>query len=182
MTSRLSINTPLESRLLTAALTDPKLSTPTHTSSRLFVMLSLLLASPSSPRDKLVKQMRTSYLFVVKAADGVERAWLVDMKKKGKVTLLEEGERRKADVTIWVGDKDLIELATGKAMPQKLFAAKRIRVRGNLDRALNVERVLSHEREKFEASFAGTAPPDGPKKAQREKGGRWMGMKAKAKL
>jgi hypothetical protein len=33
--------------------------------------------------------------------------------------------------------------------PQKLYAANRIKVRGNLDKALKVERIISHEREKI---------------------------------
>lgn len=83
-------------------------------------------------------------------------------------------------MTIWCSDRDLVGLAIGQANPQKLFAAGRIKIRGNIDRAaifsihsgslrvltvcpmlctgaLKVEHILSHEREKI--ALAGQDSP-----------------------
>lgn len=48
------------------------------------------------------------------------------MKKKGQVGLLQKGEKSpvKVDVVITCNDKDMVDMATGKVPPQKLFAAK----------------------------------------------------------
>jgi hypothetical protein len=117
---------------------------------------------------------------VIKNKAGKEAMWFVDMKKKGRVA---KGKAPfKPDVTIWCSDHDLVALATGEVScgvapfstqksltleylsmltisqmnPQKLYAANRIKVRGNLDKALKVERIISHEREKIH--LAGQVP------------------------
>ncbi|KAH9820179.1 SCP2 sterol-binding domain-containing protein, partial [Melampsora americana] len=85
--------------------------------------------------------------FVIKNQSGVEASWYIDMKKTGRVG---KGKAPiKPDVTIWCSDLDFVALAAGEANPQKLYAAGRIKVRGNMDRALKVEHVISHEREKI---------------------------------
>lgn len=70
-----------------------------------------------------------------------------------------------------------------QANPAKLFEAKRIKVRGNIDRAMNVERILTQERRKvYEVGSAKgkTAGAEGAKQAA-QSAGRWAGG-AKAKL
>ncbi|KAK4054025.1 hypothetical protein OIO90_003670 [Microbotryomycetes sp. JL221] len=175
----------LSDMAVTAALNDPALYAKGFESSRVFALISLLLASPSAPTKHLVKVMRSCYKFNVKGEDGSEVSWYADMKKRGKVAKLDKGAKPpvKPDVTIWVQDRDLVGLATGKLNPQKAFAAKRIKVRGNLDKALQVERILSQERAKLEGLVSQSAdtPETGSK---RERGGRWtsMGQKIKSKL
>ncbi|GAA5891878.1 hypothetical protein JCM6882_007392 [Rhodosporidiobolus microsporus] len=146
----------LSDRLVQTALNDPSLSTPTHLSSRVFVLLSVLLHSPSAAaqRKKLVRQIKTVYLFEVKNGEGEVSRWWVDMKKTGNVRLLPSFTAkapRKPDVIVKVGDKDLVGLATGRLSPQKLYAAKRLSIHGDLDRAFLAVRILNTEREKLEA-------------------------------
>jgi hypothetical protein len=108
---------------------------------QVFALVSVLLASPSAQQTKkqLLKSMKTVYLFhITNEQKGEERTWFVDMKvrhcrsqgrrvacgkltalpeqKKGRVGLLEGKEKApyKPDVTIWVGDRDFVGLATGK--------------------------------------------------------------------
>lgn len=86
------------------------------------------------------------------------------MKKQGRVMRLEDGKKGplKPNVVIECSDNDLVALATGRANPQKLYFAKKIRVRGNVENALKVERILTHEREKldkFAPSIAGNRAP-----------------------
>ncbi|GAA6006866.1 hypothetical protein JCM11491_003211 [Sporobolomyces phaffii] len=150
-------NQALSDRLVKAALNDPLIYHPAFDSSRVFALISVLLNSPSSPKKQLVKSMKTVYLFVVSAVDDdgstVEARWFVDMKKKGVLGLLKPGEKApvKPDVTIALNDKDLVGLANGTLNPMKLYEAKRVRVRGDIDKAFKVEKILTHEREKLEA-------------------------------
>ena len=81
--------------------------------------------------------MKTVYVFHVTNSQGEEAAWWVDMKvrsraigggkqlmregaqKKGRVGKVEKGGKAplKPDVSIWVGDRDLVGLATGAVGP-----------------------------------------------------------------
>jgi putative sterol carrier protein len=46
----------------------------------------------------------------------------------------------KPDVTISLSDKDLVGLANGTLNPMKLWEAKRVKVKGDIDRAFKVEK------------------------------------------
>ncbi|KAA1113638.1 hypothetical protein PGTUg99_012450 [Puccinia graminis f. sp. tritici] len=143
---------------LKAALNDSNLSEEGFETSKVIALIDVLLQEGDSTsgsvtshtfpsRKKLVKMIKTCYQFVIKNKAGKEVMWFVDMKKKGRVA---KGKAPfKPDVTIWCSDNDLVALATGEMNPQKLYAANRIKVRGNLDKALKVERIISHERDKI---------------------------------
>ncbi|SGY83856.1 BQ5605_C009g05659 [Microbotryum silenes-dioicae] len=159
-----------------AALNDPAIAVPGFDASRIFALISVLLSSPSSPKKKLVAQMKTVYQFKIENAEGQKAVWVVDMKKRGRVQVVPQGEKPspKPDVTIEMNDRDCVGLATGTYNPQKLYAAKRVKVRGNLDRALLVEKIITHERQKIE-SYAD------PRKRSGDTG-RWTSGAGKAKL
>lgn len=175
----------------------------------MFAIVSVLLASPSTPRKKLLNSIKTDYLFRVTNVDGKVCSWLVDMKKKGAICKLATGERAalKPDVILEIGDEDLVKVATGQISPQKLFAAQvcqcspsaaspsslqvtdrgvhlfasirqRVKVKGSIDRAMLVEKILTQEREKIMDLSKSKA---GGEKKER---GRWAAITvaAKAKL
>ncbi|GAA5993847.1 hypothetical protein JCM5350_004393 [Sporobolomyces pararoseus] len=148
-------NQALSDRLVKAALNDPLIYHPSFDSSRVFALVSVLLNSPSSPKKELIKSMKTVYLFRINSPqEGDEEArWFVDMKKKGILRLLKPGEKPplKPDVTISCSDKDLVGLANGTLNPMKLYEAKKVKVRGDIDRAFKVEKILSQERNKLES-------------------------------
>ncbi|GAA5902402.1 SCP2 sterol-binding domain-containing protein [Sporobolomyces salmoneus] len=159
-------NQALSDRLIKAALNDPLIYHPSFDSSRVFALISVLLNSPSSPKKQLIRSMKTVYLFSITSNSNPQETarWFVDMKamtdgaakekqKKGILRLLKPSEKPplKPDVTITLSDKDLVGLANGSLNPMKLWEAKRIKVRGDLDKALRVEKILSQEREKLEA-------------------------------
>ncbi|KAI8443514.1 SCP2 sterol-binding domain-containing protein, partial [Phakopsora pachyrhizi] len=140
-----------------AALMNPNLSEEGFETSKVIALIAILLENPvesrpgadaSTPsKKKLVKMMKTCYQFVVKNKDGKEALWFIDMKRRGSIG---KGKAPfKPDVTIWCSDSDLVALASGEANPQKLYAAARIKIKGNIDKALKVERILSHQREKI---------------------------------
>ncbi|GAA6003328.1 SCP2 sterol-binding domain-containing protein [Rhodotorula paludigena] len=154
-------------RLVRAALADPAITIPGFDSSRVFALISVVLSSPSSPRKRLLRAIKTVYLFQIDNDKGETGTWWLDMRKKGRLGKLAPGQKAplKPDVIVKISDRDFVGLATGRLTPQKLFAAKRLTIRGDLDRALSALRVLSQEREKLE-TLAGPAQRD----PQREKG------------
>ncbi|BGP35693.1 hypothetical protein JCM10296v2_007545 [Rhodotorula toruloides] len=139
-------------RLVRAALADPAIFCPGFDASRVFALISVVLQSPSSPKKRLLRAIKTVYLFQVTNASGQEAQWWLDMKKKGRVGVLKPGEKAplKPDVIVRVQDRDLVGLVTGRLTPQKLYAAKRLHIRGDLDRSFQALRILSQEREKLE--------------------------------
>ena len=62
-----------------------------------------------------------------------------------------------------------------QANPQRLFAAQRIKVRGNVDTALRVAQIITHERAKVNAIAAGERPT----KSKRTGGRFFSGVRSK---
>ncbi|POY73137.1 hypothetical protein BMF94_3830 [Rhodotorula taiwanensis] len=137
---------------LAATLADPTVIVPGFDTSRVMALISLVLSDPSTPKKRLFRAVGTVYLFEVENGKGEKAKWYLDVKKRGRVGSLKADGKAplKPDVTVKISDRDLVGLATGKLQPQKLYAAKRLRVRGDLDRAYLALRVLSQEREKLE--------------------------------
>lgn len=81
-------------------------------------------------------------------------SFIVDMRKTGQISKLVQSEGassssakapRKPDVTIRVADKDMVDLAMGKAMPQAMFLKGRLKVKGNLMLGLKVRTRSNRE-------------------------------------
>jgi len=67
-----------------AALSDPALTVPGFDSSRVFALISVVLSSPSSPKKRLVKRIKTVYLFQVDNDKGDKAQWWLDMKVRSR--------------------------------------------------------------------------------------------------
>ncbi|GAA5881419.1 hypothetical protein JCM3774_004370 [Rhodotorula dairenensis] len=157
-------STGVDDKLLTAALADPAIAVPGFDSSRVMALVAAVLAnSTSTPKKRFLRTVKTVYMFDVCNKHGDQVRWYLDVKKRGRVGSLKPGEKAplKPDVTIKISDRDLVGLATGKLQPQKLYAAKRLTIRGDLDRAYLALAVLSQEREKLDqvAAAASASPP-----------------------
>ncbi|GAA5970210.1 hypothetical protein JCM8115_000776 [Rhodotorula mucilaginosa] len=136
-------------RLAQAALADPTIVVPGFETSRVMALIAAVLGnSTTTPKKQLLRAVRTVYLFDVCNKQGNQARWYLDVKKRGRVASLKAEEKAplKPDVTIKISDRDLVGLAIGKLQPQKLYAAKRLAVRGDLDRAYLALGVLSQER------------------------------------
>ncbi|GAA5988870.1 hypothetical protein JCM11641_002105 [Rhodosporidiobolus odoratus] len=180
--STLTKDLELSDKLVQAALSDPTLTLPTFSSSRVFALLSLLLSSPSVDKKKLVRRIKTTYVFEVENEKGEKGRWWVDMKKQGRIRLL-PGESKapsKPDVQVKLGDKDLVGLVTGRLSPQKLYEAKRLHIKGNLDRAFLAMRILNTEREKLERLVPNSPTSNPALKEKKEIWGEYKGKSAKS--
>ena len=49
---------------------------------------------------------------------------------------------KKADVTVAIGDQDLIDLAAGKINGQKAFTSGKLKVKGNVMKVTSLEGIL----------------------------------------
>lgn len=110
---------------------------------------------PSNPRTKPEAAARGSGNDAEQGGGAFRPAlWYIDLKKNGTVGrgyppkgVL--GRKKRADVTIECSDKDLLHMAQGQQHPQRLFNMGRIRVRGDLDRALRIASLLNSERSRL---------------------------------
>jgi 3-hydroxyacyl-CoA dehydrogenase/3a,7a,12a-trihydroxy-5b-cholest-24-enoyl-CoA hydratase len=74
-----------------------------------------------------VGKVGTTFQFSLKGPDS---AWLVDVKNgKGSVTA---GAGDKPDVTLELTDADFLDMTSGKADPQKLYFAGKLKISGNV--------------------------------------------------
>ncbi|GAA5982428.1 hypothetical protein JCM10908_006642 [Rhodotorula pacifica] len=153
------VDSQMNDKLVSAALADPAIVVPGFDTSRVMTLIAVVLSNPSTPKKRLLRAIGTVYLFEVCNKQGDQARWYLDVKKRGRLGSLKAGEKAplKPDVTIKISDRDLVGLATGRLQPQKLYAAKRLTVRGDLDRAYLALRVLSQEREKLEQVAIDTA-------------------------
>ncbi|SJX61153.1 uncharacterized protein SRS1_12375 [Sporisorium reilianum f. sp. reilianum] len=175
----------MKAEAIQALDTQEDLNCPGFESSRVFALSAQLLANPPAgfpSRKRLVRSLQSIYLFVIQPSTAIDPSnprtkpvtgkvstsggalrpamWYVDMKNNGRIgrgqppkTVL--GRKRKADVVIECRDRDFVDLATGKVQAQKLYNQGRIKIKGDLDRALRVATFISHERSKI----YGTASP-----------------------
>ncbi|SPO22618.1 uncharacterized protein UTRI_01296 [Ustilago trichophora] len=166
------------------------LDCPGFESSRVFALSAQLLANPPAgfpSRKRLIRSLQSIYLFVIQPSSAIDPSnprtkpvdgkvstsggalrpalWYADMKNKGVIrrgqppkTVL--GRKRKADVVIECRDRDLIQLATGKVHAQRLYNEGRIKIRGDLDKALKLSTLISHERSKIYGTPAPSPPVD----------------------
>ncbi|PWN41415.1 sterol-binding-like protein [Ceraceosorus guamensis] len=95
-------------------------------------------------RKEAIKSINGVFLFVVKNANGKEQEFFVDMRKTGTFNL-EVPKKPKPDVTIRVGDKDMVRLATGQMNPQAAFLKGKLKVKGNVMLGLRCQNLLMKE-------------------------------------
>lgn len=92
-------------------------------------------------RSDSVKEVKSNIILTLKNKQGKIKSWFFEFKEKGEVTKL-DGNPPKADVTIVLKDTDFIKLVDNKVNPQKLYLNGRLKVNGNIMKAISIEKVL----------------------------------------
>lgn len=87
----------------------------------------------------LVKKIKGVYCFKVKAKDGKEGIWVVDVKNGTGAVKFDSKD--KADTTIIMKDDDLVSLMTGKMNPQNAFFQGKLKITGNMALAMKLKDI-----------------------------------------
>ncbi|TKY85045.1 hypothetical protein EX895_006125 [Sporisorium graminicola] len=169
----------MKAEAIQALETQEDLNCPGFESSRVFALTAKLLDNPPPgfpSRKRLVRSLQSIYLFVIQPSAAIDPSnprtkpvigktstsggalrpamWFADLKNTGRIgrgqppkTVL--GRKRKADIVIECRDRDFLDLAVGKVQAHKLYNEGRIKIKGDLDRALKFASLISHERSKI---------------------------------
>lgn len=97
-----------------------------------------LTSNPSLAKE-LVKKTNSVIVFNLKNKQGEQKSWTLDLKKDGSLTA---GAPADADLTINIADLDFKRLVNGKSNSQKLFLTGKLKVKGDVMKAANIESVL----------------------------------------
>jgi 3-hydroxyacyl-CoA dehydrogenase/3a,7a,12a-trihydroxy-5b-cholest-24-enoyl-CoA hydratase len=107
--------------------------TPTFKSDALFAELTAGVAAAPQISDKL----NAIFVYNITGPKGAKKTWTASL-KKGAGTVYEGAPKdgAKADVTIDVSDDDYVALAAGKASAQMLFMKGKLKMKGNMQKAM----------------------------------------------
>ncbi|KAI8901668.1 hypothetical protein BC833DRAFT_617445 [Globomyces pollinis-pini] len=116
------------------------INVPGYGASQVFLAIEKGLGSLSKEqRAKEIKKTKAVFAFDIANKDKKVQSWFIDMKNgEGSVGV----GSTKADMTISVGDKDFLDLASGSLQPQKAFMSGKIKIKGNMGLAAKLEPVL----------------------------------------
>lgn len=104
----------------------------------LFAQLGQMLKADTSVASKV------GSIFVYNLKKGSEKAtWTIDLKNgAGSVYVGEPKNGDKADVTFELADEDFVAMIGQKVNPQQLFMSGKIKLKGNMAKAMAFEKVL----------------------------------------
>lgn len=122
-----------------------------------------------SDRKDAVKQGKAIFAFNIKNTSGEEKAWYLDLKKKGEVGNGTAPAGEKANVILSLSDADFAGLigksamstytaslvtrgADGSQSAQKLFMGGKLKVKGDVMKATKMETVLKKAQQKQQKS------------------------------
>jgi putative sterol carrier protein len=100
------------------------------------------LAGNKSLKDQLIKKTNSKIVFNLKNKQGETKAWLLDLKDTGDVKVASEKDLGDADLTISVADLNFKKLLLGQRNSQQLFIGGKLKVKGDVMKAANIESVL----------------------------------------
>nr|CAD7579983.1 unnamed protein product [Timema californicum] len=88
---------------------------------------------------ELVAKTNASFLFVVKGDE--EGTWFVDL-KSGKGSAGKGKPPSGPDATLTMNEKDLFDMFTGKLKPAGAFMTGKLKISGDLQKALKLEKLM----------------------------------------
>lgn len=137
----------------------PELLYPGFESSKVFALTALYLAQPPatfSSRRVRQAELAREYVFIIRPNNNdtsrLPATWHITVGPQIKVgrgrprtPIFWRGSR----VTIECTDRDLVDLATGKLRSQSLYQDGKIKVLGSREKAIEISKLISHERHKL---------------------------------
>lgn len=104
------------------------------------LMRDILEQEPKIRADS-IKEVKSNIVLTLRNKDQKTKSWFFEFKQNGTVEKV-EGAPPKADVTISMRDTDFVKLVDNKANPQKLYLNGKLKVNGNIMKAISIEKVL----------------------------------------
>lgn len=95
-----------------------------------------------SLKKELIKKTNSKIGFNLKNKKGQTKSWLLDLKESGNLKIVNKGELNSADLIINISDIDFKKLVLGEKKAQQLFMSGKLKVRGDVMKAANIESVL----------------------------------------
>lgn len=92
-------------------------------------------------RKKSIAKVNAVCVVTLKGANGKTKSWLMDFKKEGTVSKI-DGKVPKADIQLFLADKDFVKLVNNEANPQRMFMAGKLKIKGNIMKAALIEPFL----------------------------------------
>ncbi|KUJ18131.1 putative fatty acid-binding protein [Mollisia scopiformis] len=108
-------------------------------SSEAFDAINDALQSSDAERKDAIKNGNAVFAFTLKNKAGETESWHIDLKDKGVAA---KGLPEKATVTLSLSDDDFGKLVSGKANPQRLFMAGKLKVKGDVMKATKLDPIL----------------------------------------
>ncbi|KAJ3016804.1 bifunctional hydroxyacyl-CoA dehydrogenase/enoyl-CoA hydratase fox2 [Thoreauomyces humboldtii] len=126
-----------------AAKASGDVAVPGFAASKVFTQIAAgWNAAPAAGKSAQIKKIKSVFAFEITNSEGKKQAWFVDLKNGEGAVGAGAPPSGKADMTVIVGDKEFIELASGKLKPQKAFMAGKIKIKGNMSLATKIDAVL----------------------------------------
>ncbi|KAG7876530.1 hypothetical protein ACS49_01190 [Bacillus cereus] len=111
-------------------------------STKSLTKLSEALESNESLKKEALKSLNSLVSFEINdKKTGETQYWVLDAKSEGKLKKTDKVADN-ADIKIKIGDVQLRKLIDGKASAQKLFMTGKLKIKGNVMKAANVEKLL----------------------------------------
>ncbi|KAG7813107.1 hypothetical protein KL921_000653 [Ogataea angusta] len=111
-------------------------------STKSLTKLSEALESNESLRKEALKSLNSLVSFEINdKKTGETQYWVLDAKSDGTLKKTDK-VADDAEIKIKIGDLQLRKLIDGKASAQKLFMTGKLKIKGNVMKAANVEKLL----------------------------------------
>lgn len=117
------------------------LSEPGFEGTELLNFMQSVLDDDPELRKRSIQQAKANVVLILRNKDKKTKSWFFGFNNNGEVQKL-EGKVPKADVTISMSDTDFLKLINEEANPQSLFMSGRLKVKGNVMKAVAIERIL----------------------------------------
>lgn len=109
--------------------------------SELFNFMQSVVDQDEALKKKAIAKVKSVVVLTLKGKGGKTKSWLMDFKKDGTVKKI-EGQAPKADLTLIMADTNFVKLVNNEVSSQKLFLSGKVKVKGNVMKAANLEPFL----------------------------------------
>lgn len=103
-------------------------------------MQQVLDQEPELKKDS-IKKAKANVVMTLRNGEKKTKSWFFGFKDTGEVKKI-DGKPPKCDVEIIMNDKDFVKLVNDEVNPQKLYMSGKLKVKGNLMKAVSIEKIL----------------------------------------